>query len=248
MMTVPDADTTRKLKHRRTLPVANKANLVPPFRLQRMHHSPRQAGRLDSPPPAYPTSAPAEFTSPSPVKPTFVSPAEQQGGASRKVEFLQNVDHFGSQKWDHVWSQKWDQRWSHFLPRFVKTESGHIGNPITARQKQENGSKKWDHFWSHFWDQNWSHNWNQHAPISGTGPGSPPVRKLFRFRDHHTSSCPPRAENLHVPPQHDSRLFRTMRPNCPPPSACSAHRSELLFIWVRVVGGDEALSLSSCMQ
>jgi hypothetical protein len=31
MMTVPDADTTRKFKHRRTLPVANKANLVPPF-------------------------------------------------------------------------------------------------------------------------------------------------------------------------------------------------------------------------
>ena len=135
MMTVPDADTTRKLKHRRTLPVANKANLVPPFRLQRIHHSPRQAGRLDSPPPAHPTSAPAEFTSPSPVKPTFVSPAEQQGGASRKVEFVQNVDHFGSQKWDHFWSQKWDQKWSHFLPRFVKTESGHIGNPITARQR-----------------------------------------------------------------------------------------------------------------
>jgi hypothetical protein len=171
MMTVPDADTTRKLKHRRTLPVANKANLVPPFRLQRMHHSPRQAGRLDSPPPAYPTSAPAEFTSPSPVKPTFVSPAEQQGGASRKVEFVQNVDHFGSQKWDHFWSQKWDQKWSHFLPRFVKTESGHIGNPITARQKTEKWQQKvgpllvpflgpklvpqLEPTCAHFWDRAW---------------------------------------------------------------------------------------------
>ena len=84
----------------------------------------------------------AEFTSPSPVKPSFVSPAEQQGGASGKVELLQNVDHFWAKTWDRFWSQKWDQTWSHFLPRFVKTESGHIGNPITARQKTEKWQQK----------------------------------------------------------------------------------------------------------